>query len=61
MKTQDPKENFADNHVIRQSQYFETFWWLSKLSFHHKWNEAQLLVKSWYVPVASQVAEQLNT
>ena len=22
------------------SKYFEIFWWLSKFSFHHKWNKA---------------------
>ena len=37
------------------SKYFETFWWLNKFSFHHKWNKMWLLVKIWYVQVAEQL------
>ena len=36
------------------------FWWMSKFSFHHKWNEAWLLLVNWYIRVASQVAENLG-
>ena len=32
----------------------------SKLSFHHKWNEAWLLVINWYVGVTLRAAEQLK-
>ena len=34
---------------------------LKKFSFHHKWNEASLLVISWFIRVSSRVAEWLNT
>ena len=40
---------------------FETFWWLSKFSFHHKWNEVWLLVIHWHIQVASRVVEQLKS
>ena len=36
-------------------------WWFSKFFFHHKWNKAWLLVKNWYIWVASQVGNQLQT
>ena len=26
------------------SYYFETFWCFTKFSFHHKWNDARLLL-----------------
>ena len=39
----------------------ENFWWLSKFSFHHKWNKAWLLVINWYIRVASGVAICLKT
>ena len=42
------------------SKYLETFWWFSNFFFHHKWNEAWLLVVSWYIPVALGVAERLD-
>ena len=32
------------------SRYFQTIWWLLKFSFHHKWNEAWLLI-NWYIRV----------
>ena len=40
---------------------YENFWCFTKFSFHHKWNEAWLLVINWYIRVASRVAERLNT
>ena len=33
------------------SRYFQTIWWLLKFSFHHKWNEAWLLLINWYIRV----------
>ena len=24
---------------------------VNKFSFHHKWNEARLLVENWYIPL----------
>ena len=51
----------SDPCIILQSfSYFETFWWLRKFSFHHKWNEAWLLVINWYIRVASWVAQRLK-
>ena len=43
------------------SQYFQNFWCFTKFSFHHKWNEAWLLVINWYIRVASRVAKLLKT
>ena len=37
---------------------FLRLWWLSKFCNHHKWNEAWLLVRNWYIWVASLVTEQ---
>ena len=42
------------------SEYFENFSWLSKFSFHRKWDGAWLLVINWYIRVASWVAERLK-
>ena len=42
------------------SKYFENLWCFTKFSFHHKWNEAWLLVINWYVWVSSWVAKRLN-
>ena len=42
------------------SYHFETFWWLSKVSFHHKWNEKWLLIINSYIRVALRVAKQLK-
>ena len=36
-------------------------WEFLMFSFHHKWNEAWLLVINWYIQVASQVASWLKT
>ena len=41
------------------SYYFETFWWLRKFFFHHEWNEAWLLVISWYIDVAKRVKSRI--
>ena len=30
-------------------KFWDFHWWLSKFSFHHKWNEAWLLVINWYL------------
>ena len=46
------------NHAL---WYFKTFWWLSKFSFHHKWNAAWLLAINWYIRVASRFTEWLKT
>ena len=43
------------------SWYFETFGWMNKFFFAHKWNEAWLLVINCYIRLASRVAEQLQT
>ena len=56
MKIKTAKENFADNHVHILLRHFDGW---ANFSFHHKWNEVQLLVINWYLQVASQVAEQL--
>ena len=42
------------------SKNFDTFWWLSKFSFHHKWNDAWLLEINCYIRVASGVAKRLK-
>ena len=42
------------------SKYFETFWGLSKFSFHHKWNVVWLLVIDCYIGVTSPVPERLK-
>ena len=44
------------------SRYFETFWCFTKFSFHHKWNDAQTwYLWTWYIRIASRVAERLKT
>ena len=39
---------------------FETFWCFTKLSFHHKWKDAGLLVITMEYTSCSQVAQQLK-
>ena len=39
---------------------FETFCWLTKFFFHHKWNEAWLSITSWYIPAVSRVTKQFK-
>ena len=40
--------------------YFETFPSSTKFSFHHKWSGGRLL-HTWYIRVASRVAERIKT
>ena len=51
----------CETRKILIKENFETFWWLSKFSFHHKWNGAWLLVKNWYIRIVSRVTERLKT
>ena len=37
---------------------FWTFWWLNKFFFHHKWNEAWLLVINRYIRFVSKITKQ---
>ena len=36
--------------------YFENVLGFTKFFFHHKWNEAWLIIINWYIQVASRVA-----
>ena len=54
-------ENQRISKLESCSQYFQTSWWLSKFSFHHKWNEAWLLVIKLYIRVASGAAKRIKT
>ena len=40
---------------------FWDFLMVEQISSHHRWNEARLLVKNWYVWSASQVTKRLKT
>ena len=53
---------FINEHsTIQLATIMFIFWWLSKFSFHHKWNKVWLLVINWYIWVASWVAKWLKT
>ena len=53
---------FINEHsTIQLPTIMFIFWWLSKFSFHHKWNKVWLLVINWYIWVASWVAKWLKT
>ena len=52
---------FAFIELKSCSWYFQTFWWLNKFSFHHRWHEVWLLVINWYIRVAIRAVERLKT
>ena len=48
--------------ILQSFSYFETFWCSAKFSFHHKWNDAQLLptnmfYTSWLVSCKKNVTD----
>ena len=63
---QNPIPQFRQCSLIRETTImFIIFWdliswWLIKVPFHHKRNEAWLLVINWYIRVPSRVAEQVR-
>ena len=43
------------------SEYYDTLWCFTKFSFHHKWNDGDYYLETWYIRVSPRVAKLIKT